>query len=268
MANAYDLTPSAAKAYDAEKVPAIFGPLAEASLDLIDLEGIEAVLDVACGSGAVVRALDARLARPTRISGADLSAAMIEEARNHPASGRHKIDFAVAPAEAMPFTDASFDLVLCQQGLQFFPDKPGALAEMRRLTRPGGRLALTCWAGTPPLFATIADHLAAKVSDRAAGVAVKPFAFSDAAVIAGLIEAAGFAPEAPQKIDVYRRIAATEAAIATELLATPNEPELRQLPADTFDDLTGSILADLANYRDGDGLALPQSSWLFIAGAT
>jgi ubiquinone/menaquinone biosynthesis C-methylase UbiE len=265
MPKGFDLSPEAARTYDTKKVPAVFGPLAEASLAQIDLHGVGSVLDVACGSGIVVRVLAGQLPQSARIVGADLSAAMIEVAKTHSSTEGRQIDWVVAPADAIPMADASFDLVTCQQGLQFFPDRPAALSEMFRLLRPGGRLALTCWAGIPQLFSTIAKHLAARVSDQAARVAVEPFGFSDADAIAALIRAAGFSVAPAVRIEVTRRIPATVAAISAELLATPNETALKTLSEDTFLALAKAILHDLREFSTGEQLALPQSSLLFHA---
>jgi SAM-dependent methyltransferase len=102
------------------------------------------VLDVACGTGVVVREVLPVVGSTGRVVGVDFSPAMLEVARTR-VPGEAPVEWYEASAEALPFSDAAFDLVLCQQGLQFFPDKPGAIREFRRVLAPGGRVALSVW---------------------------------------------------------------------------------------------------------------------------
>jgi len=108
------------------------------------------VLDVACGTGVVTRAAAERVASGGRVAGIDLNPGMIAVARSLPPTAGAAIEWHEASALALPFADSGFDVVLCQQGLQFFPDKALALREMRRVLRPGGRLALSVWNNAGP----------------------------------------------------------------------------------------------------------------------
>jgi len=106
--------------------------LAERVLELAAPKDTDQVLDVACGTGLVSRLFKGRTAK---VTGLDLTRAMYEQARPH-------LDELVAgSAEAMPFEDATFDLVVCRQGIQFMNDA-AAVSEMARVTRPGGRVVL------------------------------------------------------------------------------------------------------------------------------
>lgn len=100
------------------------------------------VLDVACGTGFVARAVRDALADGGTVTGVDLNPGMLEQAR----AAAPDIDWHQAPADALPFPDGSFDAVLCQQGMQFFPDLDAAVAECARVLAPGGRLVATVWA--------------------------------------------------------------------------------------------------------------------------
>jgi SAM-dependent methyltransferase len=99
-----------------------------------------------------------------------------------------------ASATKMPLPDATFDIVYCQLGLQFFPDRPAALREMNRVMVPGGRLGLMVWRGIEhsPGFGFLAAALARHVSSEAAGIMRAPFALADAEELRALIAAAGF----------------------------------------------------------------------------
>jgi SAM-dependent methyltransferase len=118
----------------------VFAPWAARLVDAVAVAPGERVLDVASGTGVVARAAAARGAT---VVAADISPAMLARSAAHPDSAG--ISFVEAPAEAIPLPDGDFDVVLCQQGLQFFPDRGAALAELRRLLRPGGRLAVAVW---------------------------------------------------------------------------------------------------------------------------
>ena len=106
-----------------------------------------AVLDVACGTGNLAT-LAAQ--QGCNVSGIDIAANLIDQARVRAAQGKWNIDYQEADAEALPFTDSRFDLVVSMFGVMFTPQPDLAVAEMRRVTKPGGRIALANW--TPEGF--------------------------------------------------------------------------------------------------------------------
>jgi len=105
------------------------------------------VLDVACGTGnlAVIAAR-----RSCSVSGIDIASNLISQARARAAAENLRIDFQEADAEALPFADSQFDLVVGMFGVMFAPRPEVAAAELRRVTRPGGQIALANW--TPEGF--------------------------------------------------------------------------------------------------------------------
>ncbi len=121
----------------------------------------------------------------------DLNPGMLAVARLATPSGL-TIEWHQASAEKMPLPDASFDVVLCQMGLQFVPDKPAALREMRRVLAPGGRLVLNVPGPTPPLMAVMGEALARHIGDEAEGFVRHVFSLHDMAELQNLIEDAGF----------------------------------------------------------------------------
>ena len=142
----WQLSGSGPEAYEQYIVPAWMGEWAQ---DLVDVSSIQAgqrVLDVGCGTGVVTRAI-ARLIGPSgKVVGLDVNDAMLQMARHFAAQeGLGVITWQQGDAAAMPFPEASYDVVLCQQGLQYFPDCAAALREVARILVPGGRLALSVW---------------------------------------------------------------------------------------------------------------------------
>jgi ubiquinone/menaquinone biosynthesis C-methylase UbiE len=129
--------------YQTMMVPLIFQPYADDLARRISSLKVSRILEIACGTGVVTRALDESLDPGVAIVATDLNPAMLEEAR---AQGtRRAVDWRPADAMTLPFPDASFDCVACQFGVMFFPDKAHAFAEARRVLRPGGTFLFNAW---------------------------------------------------------------------------------------------------------------------------
>ncbi|MEL6482591.1 MAG: methyltransferase domain-containing protein [Pseudomonadota bacterium] len=263
----YQLSDRAAETYEAKKVPAIFAPLAEQTLDAVALPEGARVLDIACGTGVVSRAVGARLTRPSPITGLDLNAGMLLIAAREGVPPPHEGRWAEAPVDAMPFEAGSFDLAFCQQGIQFFPETAGALAEMRRVLAPGGRLVLTVWAGVPPLFDAIAEALLPVLGAEAARTARAPFTFiaDDGTALARLVAEAGFAAPRRAVLRPTRRLDATPEALVPEILASPNEPLLSAAGPAAIAALSEAVHEALQPFRAGEALVLPQEALLLEA---
>lgn len=128
--------------YERWLVGPLFQPFAEIVLDRARLASGDRVLDVACGTGIVARLAMKRLTGTGQVVGVDMSPHMLAVAR----AAEPGIDWREGNASSLPLRDGErFDLVLCHQGLQFFPDKPAAVREMRRAMDRGGRLIVAVW---------------------------------------------------------------------------------------------------------------------------
>jgi ubiquinone/menaquinone biosynthesis C-methylase UbiE len=186
----------AAQAYDGIMVPRLFDPWAGLLLDQLAPKAGDALLDVACGTGAVARRAAARIGPTGRVTGCDMSPAMLAMARAKPQpDASAPIDYAECPADALSVPESAYDIVTCQQGLQFFGDRQRSLNEMRRALRPGGRLGVAVWSAidqSPP-FAALAAAVTAVLGEQA-GDAYRNgpwgLASTDVAALAGQ---AGFA---------------------------------------------------------------------------
>ena len=129
--------------YETYLVPLIFQPYADDLAARVRQAQPLRVLEVAAGTGVVTRALDAALPPDATLIASDLNPAMLAEAAAR--GTRRAVEWREADAQSLPFDDASFDAVVCQFGAMFFPDKPGAFAEVRRVLRPGGLFAYNVW---------------------------------------------------------------------------------------------------------------------------
>ncbi len=137
---------SVAGVYDEIYLPRIFIPWARLLLERAALRPGEAVLDIATGPGSVARLAAEQVGPRGRVLGADFSEAMIAIARAKPQiAGAATIKYLVSPAAPLTVEDGAFDVVTCQQGLQFFPDRGAAIREMHRALKPRGRVAAAVW---------------------------------------------------------------------------------------------------------------------------
>jgi ubiquinone/menaquinone biosynthesis C-methylase UbiE len=182
---------SAPANYERFFVPAIGSPLAVDLVRVAALRPGERVLDVACGTGVVARLASEQVGATGSVAGLDINAGMLAVARDA-TPPRMPIEWHEASADAIPFSDASFDVVLCQMGLQFMPDKRAALREMQRVLVPGGRLILNLPGPTPQLFAIMGEALGRHMGAEARVFVNHVFSLHDAEEIQDLIGSAGF----------------------------------------------------------------------------
>jgi ubiquinone/menaquinone biosynthesis C-methylase UbiE len=184
------------EAYDAFLGPAVMEPYAlDLAARLTAFAGERSrVLEVACGTGIVTRRLRERLPESARLVATDLNPPMLEFARRKLAA-IPGIEWRPADACVLPFPDGSFDLLVCQFGLMFVPDKPAALREARRVLGPGGTFLLNVWDSLEKnRFALLAHETIAGFfpGDPPAFYQV-PFGLHRPEELRALLEGAGFA---------------------------------------------------------------------------
>lgn len=127
---------------DPAVIGATFQIVGEELVEFADLRADERVLDVAAGSGNASLAAARRFAR---VTSTDFVPAALERGRERARAEALPVRFQLADAEALPFADASFDVVMSTFGAMYAADPAAAAREMRRVLRPGGRIALACW---------------------------------------------------------------------------------------------------------------------------
>jgi ubiquinone/menaquinone biosynthesis C-methylase UbiE len=179
--------------YDRHLGPVLFEPYARELAARVP-SGARQVLELAAGTGRLTRHLLAGLPSDGALIATDLNEPMLAEAqRRVPADSR--LRWQVADAQALPLGDATMDVVACQFGLMFVPDKPRALREMRRVLRPGGMLLLSTWDGLPRNPATELLHAlaCAELPADPPTFMLTPFSLPDPVALRALIAAAGFA---------------------------------------------------------------------------
>lgn len=179
--------------YDECLGPAYFDACGEALVARVPARPPGDVLEIACGTGLVTRRLRERLDPSVRLVATDLSKAMLEYARNKLARCEG-VAWREADASSLPFGDGEFGAVVCALGLMFFPDKPQALREVRRVLKEGGLLCLSVWDAieTNPHSLACAEAIEGLFpGDEQVRFRV-PFEMHDPALLRDLLAGAGF----------------------------------------------------------------------------
>jgi SAM-dependent methyltransferase len=182
-------------AYENALVGPLFTPWGAHLLDRVGVQEGQSVLDVACGPGTVAQLAAGRVGRSGSVVGCDLSEEMLTIARAKGAVSGVTVEYRQCAADSLSVDDDAFDLAVCQQGLQFFADRVGALREMRRALRNGGRLGVAVWCEIDACepFAALAAALAEVLgSDASSGYRNGPWGLSDAQHLRDELGAAGF----------------------------------------------------------------------------
>ncbi len=183
------------KLYERYLVPLIFRPYAADLVSRLPGGALSRVLEIAAGTGVLTRELARVLPENVEIVATDLNEAMIEHAES--LGTARAVEWRQADAAALPFPDESFDAVLCQFGVMFFPDKAKAFAEARRVLRPGGVFLFSTWdrIAENEFVDTVTTSLEALFPDDPPRFHARiPHGYHDRAAIERDVLAAGFNP--------------------------------------------------------------------------
>lgn len=241
--------------YERFFVPAIGAPLATDLIRLAALRPGERVLDVACGTGVVARLASQQVGASGTVAGLDVNPGMLAVARSATPPGM-PIDWHEASAEAMPLPYAVFDVVLCQMGLQFMPDKHAALREMRRVLVRGGRLIFNVPGPTPLPFTILGEALARHVGAGAAGFVTRVFSLHDAAEIQNLVSGAGFHDVSVQSDTRRLRLPAPEEFLWQYVHSTPLAGAVAQVDDEGRRSLEREVVAKWQEFVEDSALVL------------
>ncbi len=181
----WQVSTDAAEVYESCFVPAIFGAWAGRVADAAGVSRGNRVLDVGCGTGVLAREAVGRVGLEGHVVGLDLNEGMLAvAARTEP-----EITWRQGDAASLPFEDASFDVVVSQFALMYFPDRATSLSEMWRTLASGGRLAIAAWAplGRAPGYQILVDIVTRRCGGEAASVLAAPFVLGDQAELAKVV---------------------------------------------------------------------------------
>jgi ubiquinone/menaquinone biosynthesis C-methylase UbiE len=267
----WQLEGSAPELYQRYLVPVVTALWATDLTDRATLQPRERVLDVACGTGVVARIAAERVGPAGRVAALDLNPGMLAVARSLPAVTGAVIDWHEGSVLVLPFSNAAFNVVLCQLGLQFFPDRPTALQEMRRVLERGGRLALNVFG---PIEHNPATHALATALDRHvhldASVAKRAeHALANTEQLRTLVAGAGFRDVEIHTASKLVRFLSPADYVRIQLAATPLASLIAQYDAAGRERLVEALIEDvgaaLASYMGDEGLTFPQEVHTVLA---
>lgn len=241
-----DVPSSAGERYERFLTPTIFHPWAVDLVARAAPQPGERILDVTCGTGVVAREALRVVGESATVTGVDLNVGMLSVARARDPQGA--IAWSEGSAQALPFSDASFTLVLCQQGLQYFPDRAGALRDMRRVLVPGGRMMLSVWRAIEhsPGFQALGKAWARHVSPGTE--VLPPFALGDGDGLLAEVESAGFYDVHREAVSQLLRFPSTEEFLVAHIEGSPMAETWAQLSEPTRVAVVRDVAAALVTY--------------------
>jgi SAM-dependent methyltransferase len=193
------------------------------------------------------------------VVGFDLNPGMLAVARAlaPPLGGR--IEWREGSVTAIPFADATFDLAVCQQGLQFFPDRFAALGEIHRVLVSDGRMTVGVWRPIDysPGFDILARALGDNIGAEAAAFMQGPFGLGSAEELRGLIIGSGFRDVLLRSASKVLRFPSPEGFVRRYIAATPLASVVAQATEDARNALIAAVTIALQPYVDPEGLAFP-----------
>ena len=261
----FQVSGRAAELYEQYPARYLLGPWAPGLVALASLQSGERVLDLACGTGVVAR-LAASKVGLGQVTGLDINAGMLAVARSLSTPPGAAITWVEASAAATGLPDDSFDVVLCQQGLQFFPDKSRALREVRRVLVSGGRALFSTWKSMGPYLHAIGEAL-----ERFLGVEVATkfrstrVGLPDDVALRRLFIEAGFREVQVRPSMMVVHLPAIETFVLGHLAGTPVAEALASLSEENRAGLAKQVKIALQAYADAEGVAVPDEVNVSIA---
>ena len=251
--------------YDRYMVPLIFAPYARLVAERAAELRPRRILETAAGTGVVTQALHQALP-DAQIIATDLNPPMLDQAARR--IDAPNVRFQPADAQSLPFDNGRFDLVVCQFGLMFVPDKVRANSEARRVLREGGRYLLVIWDRIEHNYATMAAGRAvaelfpieaARFYERV------PFRYHDVGLIEQDLLAAGFTDVEFETVELRSRAASARDAAIALVQGPPMRSDIEQIDPAMVEKATDAAAEALRQYEGSDGFDAPMSARLVTA---
>lgn len=233
--------------YDRYLGPLIFEAYAADLARRVAGLGGGSVLETAAGTGIVTAALLGALPSTARVVATDLNQAMLDHAATK--VGAPNVTWRQADALSLPFEDRSFDAVVCQFGVMFFPDRRKAHEEVRRVLRPGGRYLFNVWDRLEANEFGKAVHegaAACYASDPPGFLARAPYGYHDAAAVRDAVRAAGFERVEVETLTFRSRAASCRDPAIGFCQGSPLRAEIEARKSKTLDEVTDAVAETIA----------------------
>ncbi|TYL39721.1 methyltransferase type 11 [Natronococcus pandeyae] len=258
---------SASEAYEQYLVPPIFAPWADRLIETGEIHEGDRVLDVACGTGIVSRRVASRVGTSGSIVGLDSNEEMLAVAAEAAVDTQPSIEWRQGDATDLPFSDEGFDVVCCQQALQFFDEPGAAVGEMRRVLEPDGRVTLSVWRSLDyqPAYVVLADALERHIGDEAGEMMRSPFPPWDGEGLRTLVHDAGF-DDVSVTIEIGSvRYPSVAEFVRREAASSPLANSIAAVEQEVRDELIREVEDALHAYIDDEGIVSPMESYVVTA---
>lgn len=239
-----------AEIYESKFVPALFADWAPHVVDMGDVTAGQSVLDVACGTGIVGRTAAERVGPDGRVVGVDLNQAMLTVAERVCPG----VELRQADVTALPFEEATFDAVLCQMALMFFPDRLAAVREMGRVVKPQGTLVIMVPSSleAQPAYRLLVELAAKHAGPDAVAMLSAYWSCGDLDELLSTVRAAGNHVLSTRTRMGTARFASIDEFVAVEVESTPVRERLTD---DEYDTLRREANDVLQAFTASDGTA-------------
>ncbi len=255
------------EAYEKFIIPAFCGIWAQDIVERAGLRAGDRILDIGCGTGIVSRYAYKSLGESGHITGVDVNGVMIKKAIEICPPKDIPIEWMQGNVETLPFFDAEFNVVLCQQGLQYFPDQSRALKEINRVLAFEGRLVFSVWRSIKyfPFYSALYQALEQYVSTEAASMLASAFTLGDSKMLRELFESAGF-----KNINIcltikQMRYSPVEDFLIGGFAASPFANDILALQKSKRKEMFQTIQNSISDYIDDHGLAAPMECYVISA---
>lgn len=250
-------------AYEKYIVPAYTRSWAREIVERARLRAGEMILDVACGTGLVARIAAEGQGNTDLIYGVDINKIMIHKAREI----EETIHWHHSDVTGMPFPDKHFDVILCQQGLQYFPDPFAALTEMNRVLAVNGRIVLSVWRPIKysPFYESLSRALEKYVNMKAASMLSAAFTFGDYGKLKTLFSEAGFNGIHISIVIKQMSCPSLDEFVMGGIMATPFYRDIQDMQESKREEMLREIYNANQDYIDDNGLAAPLESYIVTA---
>lgn len=258
-----------AEIYDQYFGPAMFTPLSAFVLERAAPQAGERVIDIACGTGIVTQQLPPLVGETGKVIGVDLAPPMLAVAGAKEKPAGCAIEWREGNGTALVDIDnATFDLVICQQGIQFFPDRGAGAAEMRRILAPGGRAVVAVWKSLEHqgLFHPMTETEARQL-DMPLEKAAMPFSFGDIDALRATFEDAGFSSVEIVEHEITAKFPDPDAFLSRVVIGAASVmPHFAQIDIQTSIAAIKNQLAPvLAHYTKDDHVVTSMQTHVVIA---